>query len=124
MVNIEDNNIYQLLYCNNGKLFKINDWIDKEVIKTENAEQADSDVYFSKITQLHTGQFLYLNDKCEMFICDYNFQNSKKFDIVINDYTIKINAMCQLSNYKILVSAENRLYMVESVNTPDLKFEY
>jgi hypothetical protein len=123
MVNININNIYKLIYCSKGKLYEINKWDDKQEIKLENQKLIKSDIYFSKLAQLHTGQFLYINNKCQLFVCDSNFKNSREFDIIINNYKIKINAVCQLSNYHILICAENRLYRIESVNTPEITFK-
>ena len=55
MVNININNIYKLIYCSKGKLYEINKWDDKQEIKLENQKLIKSDIYFSKLAQLHTG---------------------------------------------------------------------
>ena len=125
MNSLNENKNYKLITSNDGKIYTIddNEWMNDIQQFTININnQIASFAYYSKITQIHTGEFIYLDNECNLNICDNNFFSTKnlgKFNF--NDTEINVNAIEQLSNYKFLVSANNGIYILDSLNILPLK---
>ena len=125
MDNLNKNENYKLITSNSGKIYTIDnkDWETDELQFTINVNnQIPSFTYFSKLTQINTGQYVFLDNECNLNICDSNFfnvTNLGKFNI--DGVEVNIRAIEQLSNYQFLVSDDNASYLVESINIFPLK---
>lgn len=115
-INKYNNNLYKLLYISlDGKINIVNRnlWINS----TEPFDAVGSNIInispnitVSKITQLNTGDFLYLGSNCNVYKMGPNFENptvvsSKKF-----------SSLTQLSDYRILLTSKNgKMYIVDDI---------
>ena len=114
------NNNYDLIYITlDGKI----NIIKKDIWQTQNKFDGinssiitlENNIFkVSKITQLNTGYFLYLDDNCNVYKLEPNFTNPT---LVSNN---KFYGITQLSNYKILLtSKDGKLYTVDDINNFD-----
>lgn len=122
-INPNKNNIYELLYINtSGFIYQIkkNLWIDsanpsKFEADGDNSILLNSSLIFSKITQLNTGEFLFLGKDCNVYKTDYNLKNP----VIVSEK--QFTSLTQLSNYKILLtSKDGKMYTVDDINNFDL----
>jgi hypothetical protein len=120
-INKYNNNIYELLYVSlDGKLNMVNKnvWMNSnvpfDVIGTNITSNIASNILLSKITQLNTGEFLFLGSNCNVYKMRQDFTNptvvsSKKF-----------SSLTQLSDYRILLTSKNgKMYIVDDINNFD-----
>ena len=80
MNSLNENKNYKLITSNDGKIYTIddNEWMNDIQQFTININnQIASFAYYSKITQIHTGEFIYLDNECNLNICDNNFFSTK-----------------------------------------------
>lgn len=120
-INPNINNLYELLYINtSGNIFQVkkNLWIDTTITKfdgiNDNVTAINPLVIVSKITQLNTGDFLFLGKDCNIYKMSFDLKNP----IFISDY--KYTSLTQLSNYKILLTnKDGKMYIVDDVHNFD-----
>jgi len=65
-----------------------------------------------KITQLNSGNYLYINPDNDIYFCDNNFSNSIK----ISDGSMKFSGITQLPDYRILVTVigDTNMYIIKT----------
>ena len=76
-----------------------------------------------KITQLHNGNFLYIDSKLDLYTCDNNFANSKRISNGIN----KFSGVTQLSNYQILLTGiinDKNIYTIKTLTNFKIQSSY
>ncbi len=118
-INPYNNNNYGLIYIStNGTISFINDDVWKNQSKYNatgsNVTTPQSLIKFSKITQLNTGEFVYLGNDCNVYRVSNTLINPKP----VSDK--KFSGITQLSNYKLLLtSKDGKMYTVDDVNNFD-----
>ena len=132
-INLYDNALYELLYVGlDGKINKVKKelWmgsnsgsnsgsnpdlgLDKFDAVETNITQMSPNITVSKITQLNTGEFLFLGPDCNVYKMSSNFTNPT---IISSN---KFSSLTQLSNYKILLTNKNgKMYIVSDVSNFD-----
>jgi hypothetical protein len=120
-INKYNNNLYELLYVSlDGKLNLIdkNLWINStqpfDAIGS-NIKSIASDIIVSKITQLNTGEFLFLGSNCNVYIMSSNFTNPNIISLK------KFSSLTQLSDYRVLLtSKDGKMYIVDDITNFDL----
>ncbi len=118
-----DNKNYDLFYVNlNGILNKVKQesWLNQNKFNAtgSNVEPInslkDTKLKISKITQINTGEFIYLGDDCNVYKISSSFTNPT----LVSDK--KFSGITQLSNYKLLLtSKEGKMFTVDDVNNFD-----
>jgi len=76
-----------------------------------------------KITQLHNGNFLYIDSKLDLYTCDNNFLNSKRISNGVN----KFSGVTQLSNYQILLTGiinDKNIYTIKTLTNFKVQASY
>ncbi len=113
---------YNLIYIGfDGSLNIINQntWINLLEQKTfdasnNNVVKSYKNFQISKITQLNTGDFLFLGPECNLYKVSSDFTNPT---LISN---LKFTSLTQLSNYKIaLTSKDGKIYIVDDINNFD-----
>lgn len=119
LINPYDNNTYDLLYISlDGKIniVKRELWLQSnkfDAIGT-NVTQISQEIIVSKITQLNTGEFLFLGQNCNV----YKINSDLKNPTIVS--SSKFTSLTQLSNYQILLTSKNgKMYIVDDVNNFD-----
>jgi len=119
-INLLNNNLYELLYVGlDGKINKVKKELwngaDKFDAIGTNITEMSPNITVSKITQLNTGEFLFLGLDCNVYKMSSNFTNPT----IISSY--QFSSLTQLSNYKILLTNKNgKMYIVSDVSNFDL----
>ena len=114
-----NNNIYEMMYIDlNGKMNQVkkNIWTQSDKFDAigDNVVQISPNIIVSKITQLNTGEYLFLGTNCNVYKMDSNLKNPT----IINTNTF--TGLTQLSNYKILLTRKDgKMYIVDDVNKFD-----
>ena len=114
------NNNYELIFISpNGNINQVNKNVWEGQTRFEatksNITVLNNTLSVSKITQLNTGEFLYLDSDCKPYKSDSTF--TKITPLSGNQYT----SLTVLSNYKILLTKKNdsQMYTVDDVNNFD-----
>jgi hypothetical protein len=114
------NNNYDLIYITlNGKINIIKKDVWQKQTKFDgttgsNITSINNIFKVSKITQINTGEFLYLGDDCNVYRVGSNFTNPT----FVSDK--QFLGITQLSNYKILLtSKDGKMYVVDDINNFD-----
>ncbi len=118
------NNNYELIYVNLDNSINL---VKKDVWITYKDFTLDSNTILpiknfikaSKITQIHTSQYLYLSENCNLYVCEADFTNPR----MLSD--IKFQSVTQLSNYLIvLTGTDGRIYSMNSIKNPVVNLYY
>ncbi len=118
-INPRDDNKYELIYVNLNGVINI---VNKTVWQTQTKYDATGSnitdlktlLKISKITQINTGDFIYLGDNCNVYRVPKDFKNNFKIS------EKKFSGITQLSNYKLLLTTkEGKMYTVDDVNNFD-----
>ena len=118
-INLYNNDLYELLYVGlDGKINKVKKelWlsIDKFDVIDTNSIVMSPNIIVSKITQLNTGEFLFLGTDCNVYKMSSNFTNP----VIVSSN--QFSSLTQLSNYKILLTKKNgKMYIVDDVTNFD-----
>ncbi len=114
-----DNYNYNLIYIGfDGSINIINQnaWTNLSSLKSFNAidnniVKSYKNFSVSKITQLNTGEFLFLGPDCFVYKVKGDFTNP----ILVSN--LKFTSLTQLSNYKILLTGKDgKIYLVSDIN--------
>ena len=105
-INPYDNNIYDLIYISlDGKIniVKRELWIQSNKFDAvgTNVSQISQEIIVSKITQLNTGEFLFISQNCNIYKIDSDLKNPTLVS------SSKFTGLTQLSNYQILLTSKN-----------------
>ncbi len=118
-INPHDNNKYELMYITlNGVVNVVNQlvWLNQSKFNATGSNITDLKTLLkiSKITQINTGDFVYLGNDCNVYMVPNTFTNP----VFISDK--KFTGITQLSNYKLLLtSKEGKMYTVDDINNFD-----
>lgn len=118
-INLYNNDLYELLYIGlDGKINKVKKelWMgtDKFDVIGPNITQMSPNITVSKITQLNTGDFLFLGPDCNVYKISSNFTNPTMIS------SNQFSSLTQLSNYKILLTNKNgKMYIVDDISNFD-----
>jgi hypothetical protein len=118
---------YDLLYIDfNNSIYKVNKdaWKNNDIffyLEGNNLQKIPIDTKFSKITQIHTGDYIFINNNCILCMCDSNFQNVK----LISKDNIFFKGVTQLSNYLIvLIASDGSIYCNKSLKKMNIEPYY
>jgi hypothetical protein len=78
---------------------------------------------FCKITQLHNGNFLFIDSNLDLYLCDKNFNNQK----ILSNRKQKFSGVTQLSNYRILLTGINNdqnIYVIRNLQSFNIQIAY
>ena len=118
-INPYDNNKYELMYITlNGVVntVKKDVWLKQSKFNATGSNVTDLKTLLkiSKITQINTGEFVYLGNNCNVYKVSSTFTNPT----LLSDK--KYTGITQLSNYKILLtSKEGKMFTVDDINNFD-----
>ncbi len=118
-INPHDNNKYELMYITlNGVVNVVNQlvWLNQSKFNATGSNITDLKTLLkiSKITQINTGEFVYLGNDCNVYKVPSTFTNPT----LLSDK--KFTGITQLSNYKLLLtSKEGKMYTVDDINNFD-----
>jgi hypothetical protein len=85
-----DYNLIYIDFDNSINIVNRDVWERNNVFRLEgdNIIKIPVEKRFTKITQIHTGEYIFINENCNLCMCDSNFQNVKFF---ISLHTINID---------------------------------
>ncbi len=108
---------YNLIYIDFDNTINIvnkDTWIKNNVLTLDKNSLKKLEVVFSfsKITQIHTGEYIFINENCNLCICDSNFSNAR----LLTDKNIYYKGVTQLSNYLIaLITPDGSIHCINSL---------
>ncbi len=113
-VNTESYNLIYVDFDNTINIVNKDTWIKNNTFTLDKNSLTKLNVVFnfSKITQIHTGEYIFINENCNLCICDSKFMNAK----LLTNADIYYKGVTQLSNYLIaLIAPDGSIHCITSL---------